>query len=388
MILKSLGMISIMALLSAAHRSACAEQDEIRAAMEKMSLREKVGQLFVIRPDALDGKFQIEQLEDINIVGSVELTQKMREAFETYPCGGFCLFRKNIVNPEQLHTLTTELHALGTDAPLLAIDEEGGRVARIGNHPYGFDVPRIEPMEEIGSRGDPAKAYEAAYAIGQYLRDYGLDVDFAPVADLNTNPESPVIGNRAFGSDPVMAAKMVTQFLKGLEDAGITGCMKHFPGHGDASADTHVGYAETLKTWDEIRACEMIPFMAGIAAGCEMIMTAHISLPNVTGTEEPSTVSRQILTEKLRGELGYTGLIVTDALAMRAIHEKYPSDEASIRCFLAGADIILMPYDYATAFDGVAAAVEDGRISMERLDESVYRILAFKRKLGLRHDAR
>ena len=382
--MKFVWVLTIVMLVTAVFGTALAEQDEILAVMQNMSLREKVGQLFIIRPDSLDEQFTQEQINDNSIVGTVEVTEKIREAFEKYPCGGICLFRKNILDPEQLRKYTGELHTLGTVAPFLAIDEEGGIVARIGNHPYNFGVPKIEPMGEIAKTGDPSKAYEAAHTIGAYLKEYGLDVDFAPVADVNTNPDNPVIGNRAFGDDPVVAAEMIVQFLNGLRDEGIAGCMKHFPGHGDTSTDTHTGYAETLKTWDEIKNCEMIPFMAGIASGCDMIMTAHIAAPNVTGTEEPSTLSKTILTDKLRGELGYNGVIVTDALEMGAIRDKYAPEEACIQCFLAGADMFLLPYEYMTTFDRVLAAVEDGRIPMERLDESVYRILAFKHSICLK----
>ena len=209
-------------------------------------------------------------------------------------------------------------------------------------------------------------------------------MDFAPVADVNTNPLNPVIGSRAFGDDPQQAARMVSRVIEGLHDSGVASCVKHFPGHGDTATDTHTGYAETLKTWEEIKNCEMIPFQAGIDAGTDMVMTAHIAAPNVTGTSEPSTISPIMLTEKLRGELGYDGLIITDALSMGAIREAYSSAEACVLCVQAGVDLLLMPYDYFEAFDGVARAVEEGRIPEERIDESVCRILRFKRdRMGL-----
>ncbi|MBQ8092798.1 MAG: glycoside hydrolase family 3 protein [Clostridia bacterium] len=374
--------VSLVTLLTLASVTAFAEKNAFQAELSKMTLREKIGQLFVIRPDALDGQKMSEQLLGTDEAGAVCLTESMRSMYEEYPCGGFCLFGTNITDPEQLRAFTEELHALGAIRPFLSIDEEGGSVARIGNHPYGFDVPKIEPMGVIAESLNPQKAYDAAYAIGTYIKAFGFDVDYAPVADVNTNPDNPVIGDRAFGNNPVTAADMVIQYIRGLHDAGVLGCMKHFPGHGDTDRDTHTGYAETRKDWETLKNCEMIPFMAGIAFGCEMIMTAHIAAPNVTGTEEPSTLSPVILTEKLRGELGYDGLIVTDALEMGAIKEKYTSAEASIRCFLAGADMILLPYDYQEAFDGMVAAVQDGTIPESRVDESVIRILKMKEKLG------
>ena len=268
--------------------------------------------------------------------------------------------------------------------PMLGIDEEGGRIARIANHPTSFGVKKVPPMGQIAASGDESAAHEAGRTIGEYLHAYGLDIDFAPVADVNTNPRNPVIGDRAFGDDPAIAAAMVQRVIQGLHDCGVASCIKHFPGHGDTATDTHTGYAETKKSWEEISACEMAPFRAGIAAGTDFVMTAHIAAPNVTGTDEPSTMSYTILTEKLRGELGFEGLIITDALSMGAIRENYSSSEACIRCIQAGVDILLMPYDYFEAFDGVVKAVEDGVIPESRIDESVYRILKFKmEKMGV-----
>ena len=348
--------------------------------IQEMSLREKVGQMFLILPDSLEGKSELAQLSGQVQNGTSEVTRELREVYDRYPCGGFTLLAKNITGKEQLIRFTRDLHSLGTVRPMIAIDEEGGRVARIGNHPVNFHVPQIPHMSDIAETGDPEKAYEVGQTIGRYLKDYGMDIDFAPVADVNTNPENPVIGRRTFGDDPELAAKMVVRCYEGLKSEGIEGCLKHFPGHGDTKTDSHKGYAETTKTWEEIQACEMIPFMAGIRAKCGMIMTAHITVPAVTGTL-PSTVSSEMLTGKLRGELGYTGLIITDALNMGAITSQYDSAEAAIRCILAGADIALMPYDYMAAFDGLMEAVHQGRIPEQRINESVARILSYKEQL-------
>ena len=302
----------------------------------------------------------------------------MRAAYERYPCGGFALFRKNILDPGQLTAFTAELHGLGAVKPVLGIDEEGGRIARIANHPADFGVPKFPAMGKIAASGDVSQAYAAGQGIGAYLKRFGLDVDFAPVADVNTNPRNPVIGDRAFGDDPEQAAEMVRAVILGLHENGVASCIKHFPGHGDTAADTHTGYAETRKTWAEIRDCEMIPFRAGIAAGTDMVMTAHIAAPMVTGGSEPATMSYLLLTEKLRGELGFEGLIVTDALSMGAVRDQYGSAEACIACLKAGADMLLLPYDYFEAFDGVVRAVEAGEIPESRIDESLYRVLKFK----------
>lgn len=362
---------------------AIAEEDGIMEKIQNMSLREKVGQLFMIRPEALEGRYSPAELEDNSLPGSTSVSDDMKEKYTQYPCGGFALFRKNILSPGQLRMFTEELHGMGDIAPMLGIDEEGGRIARIANHTANFGVKKFPPMGQIAASGDALLAFEAGLTIGQYLKDYGLDVDFAPVADVNTNPQNPVIGDRAFGDDPEVAAGMVQAVIRGLHEGGVASCVKHFPGHGDTATDTHTGYAETKKTWEEINNCEMIPFRAGIAAGTDFVMTAHIAAPNVTGSDEPSTMSYTVLTEKLRGELGYEGLIITDALAMGAIREKYSSSEACIRCIQAGVDILLMPYDFFEASDGLVQAVENGVIPESRIDESVYRILKFKaEKMG------
>jgi beta-N-acetylhexosaminidase len=175
---------------------------------------------------------------------------------------------------------------------------------------------------------------------------------------------------------------MVTNYLQGLKDAGVTGCIKHFPGHGDTKADTHFGYASSLKTWDEMLDCEMVTFKAGIQWGCQLIMTAHIGTPNVTGSEIPATMSSVILQDKLRRELGYQNVIITDGMEMGAITQQYTCADAAVGCILAGVDIVLGPQNLIEAFDAVVKAVEDGTISQQRIDESVRRILKLKRSIG------
>ncbi len=338
--------------------------------LQEMTLREKVGRLFFIRPEQL-------YIPGIGGASPVRLTDEMAAAYEKYPAGGFVLFRNNLEGEEQLAELTGGLHGLSVSAPLICIDEEGGSVARIANSGL-FPVPKAPGMQKIASKGDPGAARAIAHTIGAYLSSYGIDVDLAPVADVNTNPDNAVIGSRAFGSDPYLASEMACAYLDGLHSAGIKGCFKHYPGHGDTSVDTHTGSADTMKTWEELLSCELIPFIAGIHGGTDMIMAAHIAAPRVTGDDTPATLSYTLLTEKLRGELGFTGVIVTDAMDMGAITEYYSAGDAAVQAILAGADIVLLPKDYTEAFDSVLEAVENGTISVQRLDESVYRILTMK----------
>ena len=350
--------------------------DEVEAQLQQMTLREKVGQLFYIRLESLDPSIEWTTYDDLASIKVLEVTENMKQVNENYPVGGIILYAWNIEDEAQLARIIPQVRALNGN-PLLCIDEEGGRVSRIANNP-NFNVKKYESMASIGATGDPQNAYECGNTIGTYVSRYGFDIDFAPVADVNTNPENVVIGPRAFSDDPTVAAPMVVNYLQGLKDAGITGCIKHFPGHGDTKADTHYGYASTQKTWDEMLNCEMVTFKAGIQWGCQLIMTAHIGAPNVTGSDVPSTMSPIILQDKLRGELGYQNIIITDAMEMGAITQQYTSAEAAVGSLKAGVDIVLGPRYFTEAFDAVMAAVNNGTISEERINQSVRRILKLK----------
>lgn len=348
--------------------TATLKQRSIPAPAE-LSLHDKVCQMFFLRPEALEG----------TTTQAVSLSDRMKATFKEYPVGGFTLFAGNILSPYQCAPFTDELHDLGC-YPLLSIDEEGGTVARIGKN-SSFNVTRIGSAFDIGSTGDSQQAFNAGRIIGDYLLKNGFDIDFAPVADVWTNPQNTVIGKRAFSTDPDQAAQMSSQFLSGLQFEKVEGCLKHFPGHGNTSTDSHYGYATTGKTWEQLLECEMIPFKKGIATGAKMIMTAHVSAPNVTNDDLPSTLSRVMLTEKLRGELGFEGIIVTDAIEMGAITKQFSVDEATLLAIKAGADIILIPNDFKKAIAAVEAAIQAGEIPESRIDESVARILDLKRSI-------
>ena len=361
--------------------------DDVEAQLQKMTLREKVGQLFYVRPECLDTTIHFNlpsgidaSADDIKEIKLQAVNATMLGVNEKYPVGGIILYAHNIDNETQLATFIAQIRAL-KGSPLLCIDEEGGRVARIGNN-TNFKVEKFESMGAIGATGDPQKAYYCGNTIGTYLNRYGFDIDFAPVADVNTNPENIVIGARAFSDNPAVAAPMVVSYLQGLNDAGVTGCIKHFPGHGDTKADTHYGYAQSLKTWEQMRDCEMVTFKAGIQWGTQLIMTAHIAVPNVTGSDIPATMSSVILQDKLRGELGYQDIIITDAMEMGAITKQYTNAEAAVGTLQAGADIVLGPQNFVEAFDAVVKAVENGILIEQRINESVRRVLKLKKQKG------
>ena len=351
---------------------ACSGGDSVSAPdLAGMSLREKVSRLFIVRMESLVPGFTWETNDDLVAYGLTEVTDSMRKVAEEYPVGGVIVFAHNIQDKSQLRRLEKDIHAL-PGRPLLCIDEEGGRVARLANN-EAFGLPRYESMTALAAEG-PGAVKKAAKSIGRYLHRYGFDVDFAPVADVNTNPENIIIGPRAFSDDPETAGKMVQIYLKALQKQGVTGCLKHFPGHGDTQADTHLGYAVSHKSREELLSCEMIPFKAGIEAGARMIMSAHVSLPRVTDSDVPSTLSPEVLQGILRDDLGYDGVIVTDALEMGAITNAYPVNEACILAIEAGADVLLCVRDYRSAVDAIVAAVESGRLPESRLDESLMRI--------------
>ncbi|MDO5448610.1 MAG: glycoside hydrolase family 3 protein [Clostridia bacterium] len=333
--------------------------------IEKMTLEEKVAQLFFIMPEALD----------TNVEGKVTaLTDTMKETYKKYPAGGIILFADNIQDPTQIKQLTQDIHDLNELTPFIGVDEEGGSITRIAKNP-NFNVTKFSSM--LATK-DADEAYTIGKTIGAYLTEYGFDVDFAPVADVNTNPSNPVIGKRAFSANPENAAKMVAGAIKGFHDSGVMTSIKHFPGHGDTQTDTHKGYAETQKTWEEIKNCEMIPFISGIEAGTDMVMVAHIAAPKVTGDGTPATLSYTLINEKLRNELNYNGVVITDGMNMGAIAQQYSSADAAVKAIEAGVDIILLPENYIEAYNGVLAAVQNGTITEERIDESVMRILHLK----------
>lgn len=379
-LVRGVAISSLLLLAACGDDSSSASSDGSSAekSIEEMTLREKVGQMFFVRPEALDTSIHWEAYTDLPDFKLQQVNKTMTAVNKDYPIGGMILYAHNIVDESQLALFIQEIRQLN-GSPLLAIDEEGGRVARIANN-ENFDVPKYESMEAIAKSGDPNEAYKAAFTIGSYVREYGFDIDFAPVADVNTNPENIVIGPRAFSDNPETAADFVVSYLNGLDSAGVIGTLKHFPGHGDVQTDTHYGYAETDKTWEEMLKCEMVPFKAGIKAGAQMIMTAHIAAPKVTGEDVPATLSTVILQDKLRGELGFKGVIVTDAMDMGAITKQFSNAEAAIKSIQAGVDVVLCSREFTQVFDAVVKAVEKGEIKESRIDESVKRILKLKQK--------
>lgn len=339
----------------------------------KMSLREKVGQLFIVRPEALAENSNAETAPATDRVDDAVISR-----IEEYPVGGIALFSRNITSAEQLPMFISDLQSSSKYPLFIAVDEEGGRVARIANSDF-FNVASYKSMEDIGKSGDASKAEEVGRQIGSYLKELGFNLDFAPVADTNTNPQNIVIGDRSYGSDPALVARMVSAQLDGMHDSGIMGTLKHFPGHGDTKDDTHSGYVSIEKTWDELKECELVPFITALPKA-DMVMVSHITAVNVTSDKLPTSMSETMITGKLRNELGYDGVIITDAMAMGAVADNYTSAEAAVTAVKAGADIILMPESLEKSFNAVLNAVNSGEISISRIEESAERVLTLKAK--------
>lgn len=335
-----------------------------------MTQEEKVAQLFFITPEALTGVAQVQAAGEVT-----------RERFWQYPVGGIIYFEQNLSSEEQTRDMLSEIQKISEERiglPVFTgVDEEGGTVTRVAGH-AGFSAEDVGNMREIGVTGDPEQAYKAGCTIGSYLADLGFNLDFAPCADVLTNPENTVVAKRSFGSDPELVAQMVCREMDGLEEMGVFACPKHFPGHGATTGDTHQGYSYTEKTLEELESQEFLPFIRAIQRGTDFLMVGHISLPNVLQEDVPASLSEELITGILREKLGYQGIIITDALNMGAIQNTYSSGEAAVEAFLAGSDLLLMPANFTEAYQGVLEAVQTGRISIERLDASVRRILYVK----------
>ena len=342
-------------------------------AISNMSLEEKVAQLFIVTPEALTG------VDSVSIAGDYT-----RSSFQNYPVGGIVYFENNIQSESQFHEMACAMQVISMERLQLPVflctDEEGGSVNRITGRGVA-DVPYIPSMYEIGTTGNPREAYNIGATIGSYLKRMGINVDFAPVADIYSNPENTVIGTRAFGENSELVSKMVENEVLGMKSVNMKTTLKHFPGHGDTSADSHSGMAVSYKTLDELRTFELRPFKAGIDAGTDFIMLGHITFPNISNNGIPASLSKWCVTYLLRDELGYDGIVITDALNMGAISYYYSSGDAAVMAIQAGVDMLLMPTDFHSAYNAVLRAVQAGVISEKRIDASLNRIFRVKSEL-------
>lgn len=345
------------------------EEEKAQTLLAGMTLEEKVYQLFIVTPRALTGFY------GADIAGPTT-----QVALQSYPVGGIIYFSENIYNEGQISDMIRLSQEYARYPLFIGVDEEGGRVSRLSS--IGVtDV--LEPMATYGAQGDTDRVREIGHTLGTQLGSVGFNTDFAPVADVVTNPNNTEIGDRSFSSDPQVAAEMVTAMVEGLQSSGTISCLKHFPGHGSTEADSHEGLSVTSRTLEELRQTELIPFRAGIDAGVEMVMISHMSAPAITGDSTPCDLSPAIVTDLLREELGFTGVIVTDSHEMGAIINYYGCGEAAVKAIAAGCDIVLMPYSLDEAAGAVLTAIENGELTEARINESVLRILTLKYRYGI-----
>jgi beta-N-acetylhexosaminidase len=352
-------------------RSSLPEVDAtwVNRTLARMSLDEKVGQMFMVG-------FQTDKWGS-----SAGFSAHARELIHRHHVGGVILFSRNIQNPRQVGELTNQLQQLAVASEphvplLIAVDQEGGDITRV-------DGATVFPANMAqGATVDPDTAYASAKTVGRELRAMGINLNLAPVLDVNSNPANPVIGVRSFGENPRMVAVMGTSAIRGYHEGEVLTAVKHFPGHGDTHVDSHVGLPSVTHDRKRLDAVELVPFREAIRGGADMIMTAHITFPAIDpepGT--PVTLSRRALTGLLRGELGFQGVIITDDMEMGAIAKQFGTPQAAVRAIQAGADMILVAHTLSAQRSAIAAvkqAVLSGKISEERIDETVRRILRLK----------
>lgn len=386
-------------------------EDTITKILERMTLEEKIGQMMIpafriwqdLREDGTDVGKSVENAEQkagAEKVNITELNDEIRECIKRNHFGGTLLFAENIDNAEQTLRLVMEIQSVnlqGGGIPMLvAADQEGGNVTRLG-----FGTTGVGNMA-LAATGNAKNAEEMAWIYGTELQALGLNVDFAPVLDINNNAKNPVIGVRSFSDSPEIVRDFGVAYMEGLMRTGTIATLKHFPGHGDTNTDSHTGFPCIQKTYEELKSFELIPFEAAIKKGADMIMTAHIQYPEIeketyvsitTGEEVylPATMSRTILTDILRKDMGFEGVVVTDALDMDAITKNFAFEDVLCKTINAGADMLVLPAirntDDFEQTDGVvkltAGFVREGKIAETRIDEAVRRILTVKEKYGL-----
>ena len=341
-----------------------AEPDRAELLLQDMTLREKICQLIVVRPQSLTGAKTVTAVDDA-----------LTEALQDYPVGGVMLSSEHIRTAEQLAALTRDLTRLSPGL-MIAVDEEGGRVARLMN---AVGTTRLNAMYSYKDEGTQT-AYKNAWILAQDLRSFGFNTDFAPVADVWTGKGNIVIGDRAYSDDYDQAAALIAAAVRGFHEGGVLCCLKHFPGHGSTATDSHEGAAVVDKTLETLRDEDLKPFQSGVDAGADMVMAGHLTVPSIDSV--PASMSRAMLTDLLRGELGFEGVIITDGLQMAAAGKR-PDGEKALLCLKAGADLLLEIEDVPGTVEAIEQAVQSGEITEERLDESVLRVLHMKLGRGI-----
>ncbi|MFV0519148.1 MAG: glycoside hydrolase family 3 protein [Lachnospirales bacterium] len=342
-------------------------EDIIAEKLNSMTLEEKVGQMFIVDLESFSATSPVTTINELDI-------DKIKE----YNIGGFIFFAPNIVTPEQITSLNNNLNEIFNDTNLfLSVDEEGGQVARISNN-INFPESKFANMNTVKTYDE---AYEIGNTIGSYLKKYGFNLNYAPLCDVLVNSENTVVQNRSFSSDPIEVTLMSEQILSGLHNNYIQGVAKHFPGHGSTTEDTHDDFAISYSTLEEMKTSELLPFENLINKKIDMIMISHVIYPNLSKNQLPATLNYDIITTLLKNDMGYEGIVITDAMNMGAISNNYDISDSTVMSVQAGADIILLPTNFLKSYNALLNSVKTGIISEEQINASVKKILTLKYKI-------
>ncbi len=334
--------------------------------MNTMTDRDKLCQLFIVSPESITGVSEV-----------TEAGEMTKEALEKFPAGGVVYFSQNLIDKDQAAAMISNTQSYSKTPLFIAVDEEGGSVARCAEK---LGTTKFEPMYSYKEQGAQT-AHDNAKTIGSDIAQLGFNLDFAPVADVWTNPENTVIGDRAYSDNFDEVSALIPNAVSGFHDGGMLCSLKHFPGHGDTVEDSHSGLAHVNKTAEELENGELLPFKAGIGAGADMVMVGHLVVESID--DKPATLSSKIVPELLRQKLGYDGVVITDAMNMGAITQNYGYDEIVKGVFDADIDMILYPDDPNAYMDALEKALADGSITMEQVNAKVARILKLKYDKGI-----
>lgn len=345
--------------------------EDVLEILDSMTLDEKIYQMFFVTPESITNVSQV-----------VKAGSATKKAIEDYPVGGIIYFSNNFQSIEQTKEMIKNTQSYSKIPLFIGVDEEGGIVQRLGSNP-NMKTHKIEPMKEIADNGDKEDAYNVGKTLAEDLKKLGFNLDFAPVADLLINPDNTEIGNRSFGTDTQKVSIMVSGVVEGLEENGVSAVLKHFPGHGSTKDNSHNGYSKSTRTIEELRENEFIPFKVGINSGVDFVMISHLTPVNVIDEDIPASLSKEIITDYLINELGFDGVVITDALNMGAISKNYSVEESSVMAVKAGVDMLLMPTDIKKAHLAIKTAIKNKEISEEQINKSVEKILKCKKDRGL-----
>ncbi len=341
------------------------EMDPIQEKMNAMALDEKIGQMVIAGiEDEAPG-------------------ENTHTLLKQYHVGGFILFSKNLKNANQSLQLINSLKEINSTNPIplfISVDEEGGRVSRLPQ-----EIIKMPSSQSIGNKNSVLLSYQVGKTLAKKLKAFGFNMNYAPVLDINSNPKNPVIGNRAFGSTPEIVTDMGISVMKGLQSENMISVIKHFPGHGDTATDSHIGLPVVNHSLERLQNFELLPFAEAIKKDADAVMVAHILLPQIDPTY-PSSMSKKIITDLLREDLNFKGVIMSDDMTMGAILKNYDIKEAAIASVQAGTDLLLVCHNFNNVtyvINGIKEAVQNGSISEERINESVYRILKLKDQYNL-----